>query len=129
MTVPALIDLRDVVSGVPDLWSPRVVAALNGQYLKVARVQGEFLWHQHEAEDEMFLILKGTLRIQFQTGELVLREGQCAVVPRGVLHNPIADEECWIALFEPAETTHTGNVASERARSIEEQLQRGDGPG
>ena len=128
MTVPAPIDLRDVVSRVPDLWSPRVVAALNGQYLKVARVQGEFIWHQHEGEDELFLILKGTLRIQLQAGELVLREGQCAVIPRGVLHNPVADEECWIALFEPAETTHTGNVASARARSIAEQLGPGAGP-
>lgn len=118
---PAAVSLRHELSQVNELWSPRVVAALNGQFLKVARVQGEFLWHMHEAEDEMFLILRGGLRIDFEDGPVMLREGECLVVPRGVRHRPVAEEECWIALFEPASTAHTGEVVSQRTRSIAEQ--------
>ena len=117
----APINLRAELESVTELWSPRVVAALNGQFLKVARVKGEFVWHQHDGEDELFLVLRGTLRIQLEGGDVTIREGECFVVERGVRHKPIADEECWIALFEPAATTHTGDVVSERARSIAEQ--------
>ena len=102
-------------------WSPRVVAALNGQYLKVAKVKGEFIWHKHDAEDELFLVLKGQLRIELEAGDVLLGEGECVVVERGVLHRPIAEEECWLALFEPAATTHTGDVVDPRTRSIAEQ--------
>jgi mannose-6-phosphate isomerase-like protein (cupin superfamily) len=121
MTLPTPVNLRAAVADVSDHWSPRVVAACNGQYLKVAKVQGEFVWHQHAGEDELFLILKGTLRIQFEEGEVVLREGECLVVPRGVRHNPVAEEECWLALFEPAATAHTGEMVTGRTKSIEEQ--------
>ena len=115
------ISLVSQVGAVTDLWSPRVVAELNGQYLKVAKIKGEFVWHKHDAEDELFLVLRGSLRLQFEHEQVTLREGECFVVPRGVLHNPVADEECWIALFEPAATTHTGDVVTERTRSIAEQ--------
>jgi homogentisate 1,2-dioxygenase len=121
MTPPRPTNLLDELSRVSDLWSPRVVAALNGQFLKVARVKGEFVWHQHEGEDELFLVLKGSLRIRFEDGDVILREGECVVVPRGVRHNPVAEEECWIALFEPAATAHTGEVVSDRTRSIADQ--------
>lgn len=121
MTRRTPINLQDELAHVTELWSPRVVAQLNGQFVKVAKVKGEFLWHHHEAEDELFLILKGSLLIEFEDEAVTLREGECLVVPRGVRHRPVADQECWIVLFEPAATAHTGDVASERTRSIAEQ--------
>lgn len=129
MSIPRPIRLTDALATVVDYWSPRVVAALNGQYLKVVKVKGEFVWHQHAGEDELFLILKGSLRIQFEDGEALVREGECIVVPRGVRHSPVAEEECWLALFEPAETAHTGDVVTPRSRSIAEQLGAGEGAG
>jgi mannose-6-phosphate isomerase-like protein (cupin superfamily) len=119
--VRAPINLNAELEAVNEPWSPRVVAELNGQYLKVAKLHGEFVWHAHEREDEMFLVLRGSLRLQFEDGEVALGAGECFVVPRGVRHNPIAEEECWIALFEPAATAHTGEVESERMRSLADQ--------
>lgn len=115
------IHLETELEAVTELWSPRVVATLNGQMVKVAKLRGEFVWHRHDGEDEMFLVLKGSMRIQLEDGEVALAQGDCFVVPRGVRHNPIAEEECWIALFEPAATTHTGEVVTERTRSLAEQ--------
>jgi mannose-6-phosphate isomerase-like protein (cupin superfamily) len=117
------IQLEAELTAVAELWSPRVVAELNGQMVKVAKLKGEFVWHQHDGEDEMFLVLKGAMRIQFEDGEVTLRQGECFVVPRGVRHNPVADEECWIMLFEPANTAHTGEVVTARTRSLAEQTQ------
>jgi len=103
-------------------WSPRVVADLNGQSLKVAKVKGEFVWHAHADEDEMFLVWRGELLIRYRDRpDVVLRAGDFHVVPRGVQHNPVASEECAILLFEPAETEHTGEVLSERTRSVADQ--------
>ena len=119
--MPTPINLKGELEQITELWSPRVVAALNGQFLKLAKVKGEFVWHQHESEDELFLVLRGTLRIRLEDSDVTIREGECFVVERGVRHNPIADEECWIAMFEPAATKHTGDVVSERTRSITEQ--------
>jgi mannose-6-phosphate isomerase-like protein (cupin superfamily) len=105
------------------LWSPRVVASANGQFVKVARVQGEFVWHDHAAEDEVFIVLRGRLTLRFRDrAEVVLCPGDVYVVPRGVEHCPAADEETWVMLVEPAETLHTGSVESARTRSIQEQL-------
>ncbi len=119
--LPVVTSLYRELDAVADTWAPRVVAALNGQFVKVAKLKGEFVWHRHDAEDELFLVLRGRLRIQFESGEIELGEGECAVVPRGTLHNPAADEECWIALFEPAATAHTGDVVIDRTRTIAEQ--------
>lgn len=116
------INLKDAAVGLTDLWSPRVVARMNDQYVKVAKLKGEFVWHQHEHEDEMFLVLYGQLIIRFEDGEVALGPGDVYVVPRGERHNPVAAEECGIALFEPVTTTHTGEVVTPRTRSIEEQL-------
>ena len=121
MTGPTPINLQAELAQVTELWSPRVVAELNGQFVKVAKVHGDFLWHHHEAEDELFLILKGTLRMEFEDRSVTLQEGDCLVVPRGVRHRPVAEQECWIALFEPAATVHTGDILTERTRSIAEQ--------
>lgn len=116
------VDLRREAAALTDLWSPRVVAEVNGQYVKVARLKGEFVWHAHAAEDELFLVLDGRLRLQFEDRVVELGPGECAVVPRGVRHNPQCDGEVLLALFEPKATAHTGEVTTARARSIAEQL-------
>jgi mannose-6-phosphate isomerase-like protein (cupin superfamily) len=95
-------------------WSPKIVAQLNGQYVKLAKLQGEFVWHQHEAEDEMFLVVQGRLAIRFREGEVVLEEGEFLVVPRGMEHCPVAEEEAYVLLFEPQSTAHSGEVSNER---------------
>jgi mannose-6-phosphate isomerase-like protein (cupin superfamily) len=100
-----------------------VVARVNDQYLKVARVRGDFVWHAHADEDELFLVLRGQLRLDFEDRPPVtLGPGQCHVVPRGVRHRPVADDEVWLALVEPVATLHTGDVVTDRTRSIAEQL-------
>lgn len=117
------IDLRAALDGVTDYWSPRVVGRVNDQYVKVAKLLGELVWHRHDDEDELFQVLSGRLRIQFEGGrETVVEEGQFCVVPRGTLHNPVADQECGIVLIETVTTRHTGDVDTPRTRSIEEQL-------
>ena len=104
-------------------WSPRVVAMANGQYVKVAKVKGEFVWHRHAEEDEFFLVRKGTLRIRYRDRpDAVLAEGDFHVVPRGVEHMTAAPEACWVVLVEPATTKHTGDSQSELTTSIEQQL-------
>lgn len=117
------IDLRTAVDGLTEHWTPRVVGRVNDQYVKVAKLLGELAWHKHDEEDELFLVLRGRLRIQFEGGrETVLDEGQFCIVPRGTMHNPIADDECGIALIETVTTKHTGDVHTPRTRSIAEQL-------
>ncbi|RYC29692.1 cupin domain-containing protein [Lichenibacterium minor] len=119
------VDLLAALDTITEHWSPRVVGRVNDQYVKVAKVLGELVWHKHDDEDELFLVLRGRLRIQFGGGrEIVLQEGQFCVVPRGTMHNPIADEECSIALIETVTTQHTGDVKISRTRSIAEQLGR-----
>ena len=94
-------------------WSPRVVGELNGQYVKLAKFKGEFMWHSHANEDELFLVVKGTLRIEFRDGSVTLNEGEFYIVPKGVEHKPIADEEAHIMLLEPKSTEQTGGVESD----------------
>jgi len=121
------INLMDACAALPDLWSPRVVAQVNDQYVKVARVHGEFPWHAHQAEDELFLVLKGELtigRAQPDGGPVKLGPGQAFVVPRGVRHNTSAEIETWIVLVETVTTEHTGAEHTTMTRSIEEQLGR-----
>lgn len=97
-----------------DLWSPKVVGELNGQYVKLVKFSGPFTWHHHDAEDEMFLVVKGRFRMEFRDRDVWLEEGEFIVVPRGVEHRPVADEEVHVLLFEPATTLNTGNVVNER---------------
>ena len=115
MTEPSkTVDLETEFSGIHDHWRPKVVAALNGQEVKIAKVKGEFVWHHHDDEDELFLVHKGTLRIELRDGEIVLGPGQMAVVPRGVEHKPVAEEEVEMLLFEPSGVRNTGNVEHEQ---------------
>lgn len=111
-----------LAAGLTELWSPRVIGEVNDTYVKVAKVQGSLTWHRHEGEDELFLVLKGRLRIELEAGPVELGEGEMFVVPKGVLHNPVAEEECHLLLIEPMATRHTGDTVSERTRSLAEQL-------
>lgn len=113
---------KQVAAGLSELWSPRVIAEVDDAYIKVAKIHGSLAWHSHENEDELFLVLKGALRIEMESGSVHLNEGEMFVVPKGVRHNPVADEECHILLIERKSTLHTGNVVTEKTRSLAEQL-------
>jgi mannose-6-phosphate isomerase-like protein (cupin superfamily) len=104
-------------------WSPKIIGQVNNQYVKVAKVKGELAWHDHKDEDELFLVLKGKLVIQFQDGEVELNEGDFYIVPKGVMHNPIAEDECCIVLIETVTTKHTGDVETPLTKTLEQQLQ------
>ena len=93
-----------------DHWNPKIIGELNSQEVKLAKLKGEFVWHNHQEEDELFFIIKGTLIIEFKENTVELNQGEMLIVPKGVDHRPIAVEEVWIMLFEPANTKHTGNV-------------------
>lgn len=108
------IDLADKLASFDERWSPRIVAELNGQHVKLAKLEGAFVWHSHAAEDELFLVLEGRLTIELRDGAVVLGPGQMVVVPRGVEHRPVADGEVHLLLFEPAGTLNTGNVRNDR---------------
>ena len=116
------INLTDKLSQFDEHWSPRIVAELNGQHVKLAKVKGAFVWHHHQDEDELFYVLKGRLTIEFRDGSVELGPGECLVVPRGVEHRPVAEEEAHILMFEPAGTLNTGNVRSERTVEDPERL-------
>ncbi len=116
------INLTDKLSQFDEHWSPRIVAELNGQHVKLAKVKGAFVWHHHEDEDELFYVLTGRLTIEFRDGSVELGPGECVVVPRGVEHRPVAEEETHILMFEPASTLNTGNVRSERTVEDPERL-------
>lgn len=120
MLVPTHIE--SLFEGVTGYWSPKVIGRVNDQYVKIARLKGEFVWHSHEAEDELFLVIRGRLQIQLEDGAVELGPGEFVVVPRGVRHNPVAAEECWVMLIETVTTRHTGDVVTSRTRSIEDQL-------
>jgi mannose-6-phosphate isomerase-like protein (cupin superfamily) len=115
------VNLAEKFSRFSDYWNPKVVGELNGQLVKLVKVKGEFVWHKHEYEDELFLVVRGQLTIRLRTEDVVLQEGEFFIVPRGVEHQPVAREEAHVLLFEPASTLNTGNVRNERTV---EQLKR-----
>lgn len=110
------INLNDAFSKVEEFWAPHIVGELNGQHVKVARLSGEFEWHSHAAEDELFLVMSGVLQMQFRDRTVELQAGEFLVVPRGVEHRPVCEDEVQVVLFEPASTVNTGNRPSERTR-------------
>lgn len=120
--MPSVISPKTIANGLTELWSPRVIAEVDDAYIKVAKIQGSLAWHSHEEEDELFLILKGHLRIELEDRSVELGEGELFVVPKGVRHNPVADEECQVLLIERKSTLHTGTTVTERTRSIADQL-------
>ena len=108
------INLQEKFSKFSEHWSPKIVAQMNDYHFKLAKVQGEFVWHDHPETDEVFLVVKGQLAIHFRDGKIVLNEGEMYVVPKGVEHKPVAEEECHILLVEPVGTVNTGNVLDEK---------------
>ena len=108
------VSLNEKFEAFAEHWSPKIVGELNGQYVKLVKVEGEFTWHHHEAEDELFLVVKGNLVIKLRDRDVVLREGEFLIVPRGVEHKPVAEKEAHVLLFEPRSTLNTGSVRSER---------------
>ncbi|MFZ1376969.1 MAG: cupin domain-containing protein [Geothrix sp.] len=120
--MPSIVSPSQVAASLTELWSPRVVGEVDEAYIKVAKVQGSLVWHSHEAEDELFLVLKGHLRIELEDGSVELDEGELFVVPKGVRHNPVAEQECHLLLIERKSTQHTGTEVTERTRSVAEQL-------
>lgn len=117
-----VVSPRKIAAALDEHWSPRVVAELDDSFVKVAKVQGSLAWHSHEHEDELFYILKGSLTIEMEDQTVVLHEGDAFVVPKGVRHNPIADDECHLMLIERKSTLHTGTEITEKTRSLAEQL-------
>lgn len=108
------INLREKLSKFSAHWSPKIVAELNGQHVKLVKFRGEFVWHQHEHEDELFYVVSGSFRMELRDKVVDLREGEMFVVPRGVEHRPVADEEVAVMLFEPAATLNTGNAGGDK---------------
>jgi mannose-6-phosphate isomerase-like protein (cupin superfamily) len=115
------INLRQKFSSFSDRWSPKIIGELNDSYVKAVKLKGEFVWHHHDQEDELFLVIKGTLRMRFRDREVTVREGEFIIVPHGVDHLPVAEEEVEVVLLEPKSTLNTGNIQNERTVA---QLQR-----
>ncbi len=105
-----IINIAEKLDSFTDHWNPRIIAELNGKEIRIAKLKGEFVWHSHENEDEMFLVIKGKLIISFRDGDKTLNEGEFLVVPKGIEHKPFAEEEVSIMLFEPASVLNTGNI-------------------
>ena len=108
------VNLAEKLRLIRDHWSPHIVGELNGQHVKLAKLHGEFVWHHHEHEDELFLVVKGRLCMELKDGDIALEEGEFLIVPAGIEHRPVADDECHFLLFEPSGTLNTGNLTNDR---------------
>ena len=111
------VNLSEKFTLFADHWSPKIVGELNGQQVKLTKVHGEFIWHKHDHEDELFFVVKGILKIELKDKTIELNEGEFLIVPKGVEHKPVAENEAWIMVFEPATTLNTGNVENERTKA------------
>ena len=116
------INISQKLAQFNDHWNPRIIEELNQQHVKLAKLKGEFIWHKHDDEDEMFLVLKGTLKIAFRDRTETINENEIIIVPKGIEHKPIAEQEVSIMLFEPATTINTGALENERTRKNLESL-------
>ncbi len=117
------INIQQKLAKINDYWSPGILAELNGQHIKLAKLKGEFVWHQHENEDEAFLVLSGILKMEFIDHSVTVQPGELIVIPKGVSHRPVADNEVHVLLFEPATTLNTGDASeSEHTRKNLERL-------
>lgn len=111
---PEVVNIKDKFFLFTEQWSPKIIGEMNDSYVKIAKLQGEFVWHLHENEDEMFLIIQGTLTIRLRDRDLVVNAGEFVIIPRGVEHMPVAAEEVQLMMLEPKTTVNTGNVESDR---------------
>ena len=116
------VNLDEKLATFHDHWSPKIVGEINESYVKLAKLKGEFVWHEHESEDEMFMVIKGTLVIKFPTEDIILNEGELCIIPKGIKHMPVADEEVHVMLIEPKTTLNTGDVKNERTVDVLEQI-------
>ena len=116
------VNLSEKLALIREHWSPKVVGELNGQQVRLVKLAGEFVWHHHEHEDELFLVLRGAMAIHFRDRVVDLAEGEFCIVPRGVEHKPVAAREASVLLLEPASTLNTGNVREERTRDTLERI-------
>jgi len=116
------VNISDKLARFTEHWSPKIVGEVNDSYVKLVKFQGEFVWHKHDDEDEMFLVVHGSIRILLRDGEVRLEEGEFAVVPRGVEHMPVADEEAHVLLFEPRTVLNTGDAVDARTRRELERI-------
>jgi mannose-6-phosphate isomerase-like protein (cupin superfamily) len=116
------VAVREALQQVTAYWTPRIVGQVNDQYVKVAKLKGELAWHEHAEEDEMFFVVYGNLKIEFEGRAVLLGPGEFCIVPKKTLHNPVADEECGIMLIETVSTKHTGDLVMERTVPIEDQM-------
>ena len=116
------VNIRAKHALIADYWNPRIIGELNGQHIKAVKLKGEFVWHHHDNEDELFLVTKGVLKMEFRDKTIDIHEGEFLIVPRMVEHRPVAEEEVHVLLFEPASTVNTGNVQNERTRAKLERL-------
>lgn len=110
------VNIREKFDLFTEHWSPKIVGELNGQEVKLVKFQGDFVWHHHETEDELFLVVEGSFEMEFRDRTVQLSEGEFLIVPKGVEHRPVAKEEVWVLLFEPATTLNTGNVVDEKTK-------------
>lgn len=113
------VNFQEKLSKFSEHWSPKIIAQMNDYHFKIVKVQGEFIWHDHPETDEVFVVLKGHLEIQFHEGSVVLQEGEMFVVPKGLQHRPVAEQECHLLLVEPAGTVNTGEIVSERTAATD----------
>ena len=116
------VNLREKLNSFQDCWSPKIVGELNDSFVKLVKLKGEFVWHHHETEDELFLVVKGSLLIKLRDRDIRVEEGEFVIIPRGVEHLPIAKEEVHVLLLEPKTTLNTGNVANERTVAELDQI-------
>lgn len=116
------VNLAEKLNLFSDHWSPKIVGELNEQHVKLAKLKGEFVWHHHDNEDELFLVVKGCLLIKFRDRDIVLNEGELLIIPRGVEHKPVAEKEAHVLLFEPKGTLNTGNVRDAKTVETLEQI-------
>jgi len=117
-----VVNIKEKFTLFTEQWSPKIIGQLNGQDVKLAKLQGEFVWHDHKNEDELFYIIKGRLQIEFRDKMITLHEGDMLIIPKGVEHKPIAKEEVWVLLFEPSNIKHTGDVEHEFTKEKFEKI-------
>ena len=117
-----VVNLNEKLSRVKEYWSPKIVGEVNDSYVKLVKFKNEFVWHHHENEDEMFLVLQGRMRMKFRGGDVIVSPGEFIIVPKGVEHMPVAEEEVHVMLFEPKTTLNTGNVRNDRTLATLERL-------
>jgi len=116
------VNINEKMNTFSEYWSPKIVGEINDSYVKLAKLNGEFVWHMHEKEDEMFMVIKGRLVIKLRTEDIIINEGEFFIIPRGIEHMPVAENEVHVMLLEPKTTLNTGNVKNERTVEILEKI-------